>query len=75
MASAVLNGEVSLADAVGSSAYGDAIAAQSAGFTSWYDSLTEEQRAEYARAAAAEIAKVRDEMDREAAAHDRNAAP
>ena len=71
MASGVLKGEVSLADAVGSSAYGEAIGQRAAGFTAWYESLSDTERAEQAEAGAAEIAKVRDEMDRENAAQRR----
>jgi hypothetical protein len=74
MASGVLSGQLTLSEAVGSSYYGEAIAKQTAGFSAWYDSLSESERAEQAQNAAAEIAKVRDEIDRETTAQHRDTA-
>ena len=72
MASSVLSGQLTVGEAVGSSYYGEAIAKQTAGFTAWYESLSDDERAEQARVGAAEIDKLRDEIDREAAAHHRD---
>ncbi|GIG91018.1 hypothetical protein [Plantactinospora endophytica] len=75
MASDVVDGRISLAEAVGSAYYGEAIAKQAAGFATWYDSLSETERREQAEAGAAEIAKVRDEIDRNVSAERRDSTP
>ncbi|MEV4708808.1 hypothetical protein [Actinoplanes sp. NPDC049316] len=68
MAGEVLKGTVSLADAAASSYYGEAIRQQATGFADWYHGLSETERGEQERAAAAAVAAVREEIDREAAA-------
>ena len=72
MASGVINGDLSLTAAAGSSYYGEAIGHRTAAFTTWYDALSDTERAEHANAGATEITRVRGAMDCEAAAERHN---
>lgn len=75
MAGGVLNGETSLADAVSSSAYSEAIGVKASGFVGWYAAMSETERVQQAEVGAEEIAKVRETLDGEDTARHRSSSP